>query len=350
MSKKIFVGMSGGVDSSLSAALLQEEGYSVTGVYMKNWTRNLPGFVCSWEDDFKDAKTVALQLGIDFKVFDFESSYRKKVVDYMLNAYVSGLTPNPDIVCNQEIKFKLFLDTAIEQGADYIATGHYARVHAGQLYTGLDASKDQSYFLYRISGSALKRTIFPLGELKKYQVRKEAQKRGLITAAKPDSQGICFVGEVGIKQFLLSELGSQRPGEIIDQKGKIIGEHDGALFYTIGQRHGLNIGGGLPYYVTHKDMQANQIFVTTDLNDPYLWSKKIELRDLSWIDEPPIAGKKYGVKCRYRSDNVGCIISIKRDMAFVEFDTEVRAVSPGQSAVIYENDRLIGGGTISKAA
>ncbi len=347
MKGKVYVGMSGGVDSSLSAALLKEQGYDVTGIYMKNWTRDLPGFVCPWKEDYKDAKTVAVQLGLPFLVFDFEKQYRQKVVDYMLEGYKIGLTPNPDIICNQEIKFKLFLDTAIQNGADFIATGHYARTKEGKLYKGQDKSKDQSYFLYRISEDALEHTLFPLGDItSKSEVRKEATKRGLITADKPDSQGICFVGEVGIKQFLINELGEQPRGLIVDQNQKPIGQHDGAIYYTIGQRHGLSIGGGLPYYVTDKDMAKNIVYVTTDLNDAKLWSRSIDLTGLWWINQPPIENKTYQVKTRYRADGIDCRVILGERGVLLQMADEVRAVSPGQSAVIYDGDLVIGGGII----
>jgi tRNA-specific 2-thiouridylase len=349
MSQKIFVGMSGGVDSSLAAALLKRQGYDVTGVFMKNWTRDLPGFVCGWETDYKDAKTVAVQLDIPLLTLDFERQYRSKVVDYMLEGYKRGLTPNPDIMCNQEVKFKLFLDTSLSMGADLIATGHYARVTNAQLLTASDESKDQSYFLYRISNTALKSTLFPLGGMKKTQVRIEADKLGLATANKPDSQGICFVGEVGIKQFILSELGPQPAGDIIDQNGQKVGSHDGAIFYTVGQRHGLNVGGGLPFYVTHKDMKHNRVYVTTDLNDPKLWSKHIKLTLTHWINDPPKPNADYLVKCRYRSAPNKCRVRIKSDTAELELYEEVRAVTPGQSAVIYDQDICLGGGIIQSA-
>ncbi len=346
MAKKVFVGMSGGVDSSLSAAFLKEQGFDVTGVYMKNWTRSLPGFVCPWKEDFKDAKTIAVQLDIPLEVFDFEEQYRQKVVDYMLDAYKSGLTPNPDIMCNQEIKFKLFLNAALDMGADYIATGHYARTKSGLLLKGKDKLKDQSYFLYRVSPEALRHTIFPIGELDKKQVREEALKRGLVTASKPDSQGICFVGEVGIKQFLLSELGDQPMGPIVDHNGKLVGHHDGAIFYTIGQRHGLNIGGGLPYYVTHKNMKTNTVYVTTDLNDAKLWSSRVDITSPWWINQEPQSGRGYQVKCRYRSDSTPCRVYLTKVGVRLELDDEIRAVSAGQSAVIYDGNIVVGGGII----
>lgn len=199
---RVYVGMSGGVDSSLTAALLVEQGYDVTGVYMKNWTHDLPGMRCPWADDLADAKRVAVQLGIDFKVFDFESQYKQKVVDYMVEEYKQGRTPNPDIMCNQEVKFKLFLEAALDDGADMIATGHYARVENGHLKQAVDSNKDQTYFLYRVTSQALGKTLFPLGGLTKPEVRVMAKERGLYTAGKKDSQGICFVGKIGIRDFL----------------------------------------------------------------------------------------------------------------------------------------------------
>src|SRR6185312_15271450 len=197
MTKKVYVGMSGGVDSSVTAALLKEQGHDVTGIYMKNWSQDLPGHACPWKEDYQDAKRVAVQLGIPFKLYDFETQYRQEVVDYMVREYQAGRTPNPDVMCNQEVKFKLFLETALEDGADLIATGHYARSQDGRLYTGLDPNKDQSYFLYRVTTEALKHSLMPVGEMHKSEVRKLAKKLGLATADKKDSQGICFVGKVG---------------------------------------------------------------------------------------------------------------------------------------------------------
>ncbi|HRQ86980.1 MAG TPA: tRNA 2-thiouridine(34) synthase MnmA, partial [Candidatus Saccharibacteria bacterium] len=219
----VYVGMSGGVDSSVTAALLKEQGYDVVGVYMKNWTKDLPGMKCPWADDLADAKRVAVQLGIDFKEFDFEKEYKQTVVDYMIEEYSRGRTPNPDIMCNQEVKFKLFLEASLADGADFIATGHYARVENGHLKVAKDSNKDQTYFLYRVNEDALLKTLFPLGEYEKSQVRDMAKQRGLYTASKKDSQGICFVGQIGIREFL-SQYVEQVPGDIIDKEtGKILG-------------------------------------------------------------------------------------------------------------------------------
>ena len=342
MAEKVYVGMSGGVDSSVTAALLKRQGYAVTGVYMKNWSQDLPGFVCPWQEDYQDAKRVAVQLGIDFETYDFEKQYRSKVVDYMVREYQAGRTPNPDIMCNQEVKFKLFLETALEEGADLIATGHYARIKDGQLFAGLDKSKDQSYFLYRVSEKALTRSLMPIGELKKTEVRKTAKKLGLATADKKDSQGICFVGKVGIKEFLLNELGPQPFGPLIDQTGKQVGQHDGAIFYTIGQRHGLNVGGGLPYYVTHKDMKTNTVYVTTNLDDKELWRKELTLENTHWINKKLDATKKYQARLRYRGPLVACQLKGNK-LILAE---EQRGLAAGQSAVIYDKDYILGGGVI----
>jgi tRNA-specific 2-thiouridylase len=347
MSKKVYVGMSGGVDSSVTAALLKQEGYDVTGVYMKNWSQDLPGMVCPWKEDYQDAKRVAVQLGIPFKMYDFEKEYRSKVVDYMIDEYQSGRTPNPDIMCNQEVKFKLFLHAALEDGADMIATGHYARIKDGQLLAGIDPNKDQSYFLCRVTEDALRKSLMPIGEYAKPQVRELARQFGLATAEKKDSQGICFVGKVGIKDFL-QQFVTTEPGRIFDQHGKDVGEHDGALFYTIGQRQGLGVGGGLPYYVVGKDMQKNEVYVTTDLQDSRLWSNELQLTSPHWINGEPEPAKTYQVRTRYRAEllPVSSVNKLENGNWHVVLHDEVRALTPGQSAVIYENDRVVGSGIV----
>ncbi len=371
MSQSVFVGMSGGVDSSLTAALLKEQGYNVTGVYMKNWTQDLPGMLCPWADDLADAKRVAVQLDIPFLVFDFEKEYKHVVVDYMITEYKAGRTPNPDIMCNQEVKFKLFLSAALKLGADKIATGHYARVGIMEPKTGSekvkaakyellvphDIVKDQTYFLYRISERALAHTLFPLGDYKKTKVRQMAQKRGLATATKKDSQGICFVGKVGIRDFL-SQYVTAKAGKIIDKSsGATIGHHDGAIFFTFGQRHGLDVGGGLPYYVVGKDMQKNEVYVTTKLNDPTLWRHTVTLTDLHWINGVPDLSKTtmYQVRLRHRAPLSKAQLSLKQPHSKSSLENTVaeltllepeRAVTSGQSAVIYDGDHVLGGGIV----
>lgn len=347
MSKKVYVGMSGGVDSSVTAALLQQQGYDVTGVYMKNWSQDLPGHTCPWKEDYQDAKRVATHLGIPFKLYDFEKEYRHLVVDYMIDEYKAGRTPNPDIMCNQEVKFKLFLHAALADGADIIATGHYARVHDGQLLAGIDDAKDQSYFLCRVSEDALRKTLMPIGEYKKSEVRALARKFGLATAEKKDSQGICFVGKVGIKDFL-QEFVESKPGNIIDQHGAVVGEHDGALFYTIGQRQGLGVGGGLPYYVVDKDMAKNEVYVTTDLQDERLWSNELTLTAPHWINGEPNAADEFTVRTRYRAALIPVTSLSKSSNGTwrVVMRDEVRALTAGQSAVIYRGEHVVGSGIV----
>ena len=368
----VYVGMSGGVDSSVTAALLKKQGYRVTGVYMKNWTTDLPGFVCPWADDLADAKRVAVQLDIPFKVFDFQKEYKHQVVDYMIAEYQAGRTPNPDIMCNQEIKFDLFLKAALSDGADMIATGHYARVgrsdassppsstpsktgggeeggerRQANLLAGLDKNKDQSYFLYRVTEEALRKTLLPVGELTKPEVREEARKLGLVTAGKKDSQGICFVGKIGIKEFLQNYVEAE-PGDIVDKKtGKVIGQHDGAIYYTIGQRHGLHVGGGLPYYVVGKDMDRNIVHVTTDLNDENLWKQELNLTNVHWINEPPVEGATVLARTRYRASLIPTHVErLSDNEIYLKLSEPERALTAGQSAVLYDGDRVIGGGIV----
>ena len=345
---RVFVGMSGGVDSSVAAALLVEQGHEVTGVYMKNWSEDLPGMHCPWAEDVADAKRVAVGLGIDFQVFDFQKEYKQNVVDYMIREYQAGRTPNPDVMCNQEVKFKVFLEACLKEGADYIATGHYARTDGGYLLRARDDNKDQTYFLYRVTSEALAKTIFPLGDFTKAEVREMAKDRGLWTAIKKESMGICFVGQVGIREFL-SEYVETSPGDIIDQQtGAVVGRHDGAMFYTLGQRHGLDIGGGLPYYVVGKDMAKNEVYVSRSIDSENLWRKELTLADVHWINQPPKDGT-YQVRVRHRAPLIDAEVAHINDASekvTVKLAEPQRAVAPGQSAVIYNGEECLGGGII----
>jgi tRNA-specific 2-thiouridylase len=345
--KTVYVGLSGGVDSSVSALLLKQQGYNVVGVYMKNWSKDLPGMPCPWIDDYQDAKRIAVQLGIDFKMYDFEKEYRHKVVDYMLDEFKSGRTPNPDIMCNQEVKFKLFLKTALEDGADFVATGHYSKTKNGRLFMAADSNKDQTYFLCRVKKEALNKTIFPLGNLTKPRVRELAKKHKLVTATKKESMGICFVGKVGIKEFLQQYVESD-PGAIIDQNGKEVGTHDGAIFYTIGQRHGLEVGGGLPYYVTGKNMEKNEVYVTSDLQDEKLWSNEIKITSAHWINAEPEKSQELAVRTRHRGKliKVNKLSKKNKSNLVAQLDEEVRALTPGQSAAFYSEKECLGSGIV----
>ncbi|MBR3177005.1 tRNA 2-thiouridine(34) synthase MnmA [Candidatus Saccharibacteria bacterium] len=339
---KVFLGMSGGVDSAVSAHLLQQQGYDVVGVYMKNWSRNLPGMKCPWAEDLADAKRVAVKLGIDFRVFDFETEYKQKVVDYMLAEYQKGNTPNPDIMCNQEIKFKLFAETAFEQGAEMIATGHYARTDGRKLLKARDENKDQTYFLYRITEDVIEKTIFPVGNMLKPEVKELAEKVGLAVAHKPESMGVCFVGEANMRDFL-SEFIETKPGEIRElETDEKLGTHDGAIFYTLGQRHGLNLKNGLPYYVVRKDMDKNIVYVSRNLNALALWQKEIELRDVVLRNNDN--GHDIEARIRHRAPLVKA--DYDTTTGKLSFAEEQKSLTPGQSVVFYRGDVCIGGGII----
>ena len=331
--------MSGGVDSSVTAALLKDQGYHVVGAYMKNWSRDLPGMKCPWAEDLADAKRVAVKLGIDFKVFDFESEYKQKVVDYMLAEFQAGRTPNPDIMCNQEVKFKLFYDLARAEGADFIATGHYAKTDGKNLMMAADSNKDQTYFLYRISDDALSHTIFSLGDLKKPEVKKLAEKYGLHVAHKKESMGVCFVGEVGMKDFIKTYLETE-PGEIQDADAhQTLGYHDGAILYTVGQRHGLNLGGGLPYYVTGKDIKKNIVYVSKNLNHQDLWTTELELEDILWRGH---LQADLLVRLRHRAPLIPAQLNGNK----LIFKDPIKRPAPGQSVVFYHDQICLGGGII----
>ena len=347
MAKKVFVGMSGGVDSSVSALLLKQQGYDVTGVYMKNWSRDLPGMKCPWAEDLADAKRVEVKLGIDFGVWDFEKEYFEKVVEYMLREFKAGNTPNPDIMCNQEIKFKLFYEKAMGRGADFIATGHYARIKDGCLLKAVDEKKDQTYFLYRISDEALAHTIFPIGGMLKPDVKKLAEENGLHNAYKRESMGVCFVGEVGMKDFL-KEYIDIKPGEIREiETERVVGYHEGAVFYTIGQRHGLYISGnvgevntGLPYYVVKKDLDRNIVYVSRNLNDKNVWAKQLELKDVILRNEEI---NNLTVRLRH----LGELIPATLEGDTLHFQQSIKKPAAGQSAVFYDREICLGGGIIA---
>ena len=341
---KVFVGLSGGVDSSVAAALLVEQGHDVVGVYMKNWSKDVAGHHCPWKEDLASARSVAAHLKIPLKVYDFENDYFEAVTKYMVDSYKKGITPNPDVMCNQEIKFKVFLEQCIDEGADAIATGHYAVMEDGRLKVAADEGKDQTYFLYRMNPEIAEKVIFPLGKYRKTEVRELAKKHNLPTAARPDSMGLCFVGNVPMKDFL-AEFIKPENGKIMDDNGNFIGEHSGAFTYTIGQRHGLNIGGGKPYYVYKIDTVANIVYVTTDENAEVLNKSEFEIDDCVWWQDIP--KDNLHVKVRYRSKSVECKVeTTDNTKCRVVLNSKERAITPGQSAVFYAGDSVVGGGII----
>lgn len=351
----VLVGMSGGVDSSVSAALLVKKGYQVIGGFIKNWSDSKDPWSgeCQWRGDRRDAMRVAAGLGVPLLTFDFEDLYRKRVVDKMFKAYAKGITPNPDVLCNQEIKFGVFFEAARRLKADFIATGHYARVRKGKdgmahLLRGKDREKDQSYFLHRISQRALERTIFPVGNLEKPEVRRIARSLGLSTAERKESMGICFIGKQPMKAFLRSRIPS-RPGKVTDPNGIVIGSHDGLDAVTIGQRHGFRIAssGSRAWYAAAKDPSSNCLVAVPDRDHPLLYAESATIRDLHWIAEPPRSGRHaLSAVIRYRQDAVPVEITQKRGALSLHFKTPVFAVAPGQSAVLYKGEECLGGGVI----
>lgn len=358
MAERVYVGMSGGVDSSLSAALLLERGYDVRGVYLRTWSRDLPGHKCPWADDLADAERVAARLGISLDVWDCEEEYRRGVVDYLVGSYARGITPNPDVMCNEKVKFGVFARMAFEHGADFVATGHYAQVGApdasggpAHLLRAADEHKDQTYFLWRVGADVLGRTLFPVGDIpSKAEVRRMCAERGLGVEAKPDSDGICFVGPVGIRTFLLDTL-ERRAGDIVEwETGRVLGRHDGAFLFTVGQRKGLDLGGGPARYVVSTDVENNVVYVTADRQSPALFSAEVELADARWIaGEPPAAGD-YLVRSRHTGDLVPARVESAGGGRRVRltYAEPQRRVAPGQSAVIYDGLECLGGGIVQR--
>ncbi len=372
--QRIVVGLSGGVDSAVSAWLLKQAGHEVVGLFMKNWEGDDDDAYCSANVDFVDAAAVADVLGIEIEHVNFAAEYRERVFAEFLREYRAGRTPNPDVLCNAEIKFKAFLDHALRLGAEAIATGHYARVRqlkqqgaaggAGrfELLKGLDPLKDQSYFLHRLNQAQLSRTRFPVGELPKTEVRRIAAEIGLPNAQKKDSTGICFIGERPFREFLNRWL-QQEPGPIRDERGRTVGRHVGLSFYTLGQRQGLGIGGlkergaarggaeHAPWYVAGKDLQRNVLQVVQGHDHAALQSRTLWADDCSWIAGNAPAAGRYGAKSRYRQADAACSLALPAEGAFrLDFDAPQWAVTPGQSAVLYDGEICLGGGVIQRAA
>jgi tRNA-specific 2-thiouridylase len=355
--RRIVVGMSGGVDSAVAALLLKQQGYAVQGLFMKNWEDDDTEEYCSSRADLIDAVAAADVIGIGIDQVNFAADYRDRVFAEFLREYRAGRTPNPDVLCNAEIKFRAFLDKALEWGADLIATGHYARVRCRdgryELLKGLDSGKDQSYFLYRLTQAQLSRTLFPLGELNKSDVRRLARQAGLAVHAKRDSTGICFIGERPFRDFLRRYLPA-RPGPVKTVDGRTIGEHAGAMFYTLGQREGLGVGGVKgapeePWYVVAKDVATNTLIVAQGHDHPLLHSRRLTAVNLSWVaGAAPASRFGCAAKTRYRQPDQECtvIVTASGDCE-VEFAAPQRAVTPGQSVVLYEGEVCLGGGIIT---
>lgn len=349
--------MSGGVDSSVSAILLLEQGYEVIGAFMKNWSDGEPGAPCTWREERRDAMRVAAELGIDFHTFDFEDLYRQDVYEYMIAEYEKGRTPNPDVMCNKFMKFGYLLEKADELDCQYIATGHYARVSRDadgttHLLAGIDSNKDQSYFLCQLKQNQLHRALFPIGELEKPEVRRIAEKHGLFLADKKDSQGICFVGKVNMKQFLQERIPPQK-GDILTTSGEKIGEHDGYAYYTIGQRSGLGIGGGTPYFVVDRIPEKNQLIVAVGDEDPALYSKSLIAEDLSETipgNLEVITGSGVKARIRYRQELQDCTVEVDEGDLKVSFINLQKAVAPGQFIAFYKDDELLGSAIIKNRA
>lgn len=361
--KKVFVGLSGGVDSSVSAAILKRDGYEVTGVFIKAW---YPDFLtCTWKDDRRDAMRVCAVLDIPFLTIDLEKEYKKEVIDYMIREYAEGRTPNPDVMCNKAIKFGGFFKKAMEMGADYVATGHYARVVesrtddsddvGGVVYKMLEAkddNKDQTYFLWTLTQKELAHTLFPIGDMPKPQVRELAAEFGLPTAAKKDSQGLCFLGKIDLKDFLGHYFKEQKGDVIDDESGEMVGTHNGAWFYTIGERHGFTAfaetSNEKPYYVVAKDVKENTLTVShkESVDALLMPTREIRIANANWVSGKAPLRKKVFARVRYKAEPVACKVGQDADGFFVEFDADQSIVSVGQSIVFYNQGECLGGGVV----
>jgi tRNA-specific 2-thiouridylase len=354
---RVVVGMSGGVDSSVTALLLKRQGYDVIGIFMKNWDDTDEFGVCTAEEDAEDVRRVCAQLGIPSYTVNFEKEYFGKVFQHFLDEYRAGRTPNPDVMCNREIKFGEFLQKAIELGADYVATGHYAQVveENGEykLFRGVDRNKDQTYFLNALNQKQLSKAMFPIGSYTKPQIREIALEAGLATAKKKDSTGVCFIGEKNFKEFLGGYLPA-RPGEMQTFEGEVKGRHDGLMYYTLGQRQGLGIGGsgsGEPWFVADKDLERNILYVVQGEADPRLYSHRLEATGVSWVaGQAPASGAfSCAAKFRYRQPDQQVTVTVTgADTCIVEFATPQKAITPGQAVVFYDGDVCLGGGTINR--
>jgi tRNA-specific 2-thiouridylase len=351
---KVYIGLSGGVDSAVSAALLQKAGYDVTGVFIKVWQ---PDWIeCSWKEDRREAMRVAAHLGIPFVTLDLEKEYKEGVIDYMIAEYAAGRTPNPDVMCNREVKFGAFWRWAQAQGADYVATGHYARNKIQEtgfysLLTGRDSNKDQSYFLWTLNQADLQHVLFPVGDIPKPEVRKLAAKFKLPNADRKDSQGLCFIGKVDVKEFLTHYIKTE-PGSVLNEKGTVIGTHPGALLFTIGERHGFTITEktphDAPYYVVKKDVSANTLTVSNKtIQTENISNKEVKLIRCNWVHEVPVPEKTFQGRSRYRQELYPLtIINADATHAAIRFETTQDTLTPGQSLVIYDGEVCVGGGII----
>lgn len=351
---RVVVGMSGGVDSSVAAYLLKKQGYDVIGIFMKNWDDTDENGVCTATEDYEDVIKVCNQIGIPYYAVNFEKQYWDKVFSYFLEEYKAGRTPNPDVMCNKEIKFKAFLEHALKLGADYLATGHYARVEQTEdgvkMLRGVDHNKDQTYFLNQLSQEQLSHVMFPIGDLEKPRVREIAEEAGLATAKKKDSTGICFIGERNFKEFLSQYLPAQ-PGNMETFDGKVMGKHDGLMYYTLGQRHGLGIGGdGEPWFVVGKDLERNVLLVGQSFHNDLLYSTSLTAVKTSFTTNRTF-DKNFSctAKFRYRQTDVPVDVTLLDNGDWsVTFSEPTRAITPGQSVVLYDGDECIGGGTIDE--